>query len=253
MILLTVHCFRCYKHEFLKDFFLSTGHLQDVAFLLWKESWELGKNPMASKGSPLHGPRIKLIEKSQNLFSETKEHTFESKAAEEHAKLLRMQHELEVATKQAIFVDSSISDTIRTCIVLGNHRAAVKVKTEFKVSEKRWYWLKIFALATIRDWDALEKFSKEKRPPIGYRPFVEACIEADEKGEALKYIPKLADPRERAEAYARIGMAKEAADAASQAKDGELLGRLKLTFAQNAAASSIFDTLRDRLSFQGAS
>lgn len=28
---------------------------------------------------------------------------------------------------------------------------------------------------------------------------MEACIEADEKGEALKYIPKLADPRERAE------------------------------------------------------
>lgn len=54
------------------------------------------------------------------------------------------------------------------------------------------------------------------------------------------------------QSYARIGMAKEAADAASQAKDGELLGRLKLTFAQNAAASSIFDTLRDRLSFQGA-
>ncbi|KAL6328996.1 hypothetical protein AAG906_007286 [Vitis piasezkii] len=238
---------RCYKHEFLKDFFLSTGQLQDVAFLLWKESWELGKNPMASKGSPLHGPRIKIIEKAQSLFSETKEHTFESKAAEEHAKLIRIQHELEVTTKQAIFVDSSISDTIRTCIVLGNHRAAMKVKTEFKVSEKRWYWLKVFALATIRDWDALEKFSKEKRPPIGYRPFVEACIDADEKGEALKYIPKLTDPRERAESYARIGMAKEAADAASQAKDGELLGRLKLTFAQNAAASSIFDTLRDRL------
>lgn len=244
---------RCYRHEFLKDFFLSAGQLHDVAFLLWKESWELAKNPMASKGSPLHGPRIKLIEKSHALFSETKEHVFESKAAEEHAKLLRMQHELEVTTKQAIFVDSSISDTIRTCIVLGNHRAALKVKTEFKVSEKRWYWLKVFALATIRDWDALEKFSKEKRPPIGYRPFVEACVDADEKGEALKYIPKLADPREKAEAYARIGMAKEAADAASQAKDGELLGRLKLTFAQNAAASSIFDTLRDRLSFQGIS
>lgn len=55
------------------------------------------------------------------------------------------------------------------------------------------------------------------------------------------------------QAYARIGMAKEAADAASQAKDNELLGRLKLTFAQSSAASSIFDTLRDRLSFQGVS
>lgn len=46
----------------------------------------------------------------------------------------RIQHELEVTTKQAIFVDSSVSDTIRTCIVLGNHRAAMRVKTEFKVS-----------------------------------------------------------------------------------------------------------------------
>lgn len=242
---------RYYKHEFLKDFFLSTGRLQDVAFLLLKESWKLEKNPMASKGSPLHGPRIRLIEQTQKLFSETKEHNFESKAAEEHAKLLRLQHDLEVSTKQAIFVDSSISDTIRTCIVLGNHREAMRVRTEFKVSEKRWYWLKAFALATVRDWDALEKFSKEKRPPGGYKPFVEACIDADEKAEAIKYIPKLTEPRERSEAYARIGMAKEAADAASQAKDSELFGRLKLTLAQNAAASSIFDTLRDRLSFQG--
>ena len=50
----------------------------------------LGKNPMASKGSPLHSPRIKLIEKVQSLFAETKEHVFESKAAEEHAKLLKL-------------------------------------------------------------------------------------------------------------------------------------------------------------------
>lgn len=34
---------------------------------------------------------------------------------------------------------------------------------------------------------------------LGYRPFVEACVDAGEKDEALKYIPKLSDPRERAE------------------------------------------------------
>nr|BAJ33734.1 unnamed protein product [Eutrema halophilum] len=239
---------RCHKHEFLKDFFLSTGQIHEVAFLLWKESWDMGKNPMASKGSPLHGPRIKLIEKASNLFSQTKEHTFESKAAEEHAKLLRIQHELEASTKQAIFVDSSINDTIRTCIVLRNNRAAAKVKSEFKVSDKRWYFLKAFALATIKDWEALEKFSKEKRPPTGFRPFVEACIDADEKAEALKYIPKLSDLGERGEAYARIGMAKEAADAAAQANDGgELLERFRKTFSQNA----IFDTLK--MPFQGVS
>lgn len=36
---------------------------------------------------------------------------------------------------------------------------------------------------------------------IGFRPFVEACIDADEKGEAVKYISKLADPREKAEVF----------------------------------------------------
>ncbi|KAJ1284684.1 hypothetical protein BS78_03G223800 [Paspalum vaginatum] len=241
------------KHEALKDFFLSTGRLQDAAFLLLKESRELEKNPMASKGSSLHGPQVRLIEQAHRLFAETKEHVFESKASEEHAKLLRSQHELEVSTKQAIFVGSSVSDTIKTCIAMGNERAALKVKSEFKVPEKRWYWLKTCALATVGNWDALEKFSKERRPPGGYKPFVEACIDAGQKTEALKYIPKLTDPRERSEAYARMGMAKEAADAASQAKDSdELFGRLKITLAQNSAAASIFDTLRDRLSFQGA-
>lgn len=63
--------------------------LQDVAFLLWRESWDLAKNPMAGKGSSLHGPRVKLTEKARDCFTETKEHIFESKAAEEHAKLLR--------------------------------------------------------------------------------------------------------------------------------------------------------------------
>lgn len=244
---------RNYDREFLKDFYLSAGQLQELAALLWRESWEHTKSPLAQKGSPFQGPRLKLIDQAHRLFAETKEHAFESKAAEEHAKLLRLQHELEATTKQAIFVDSSVSDTIRTCIVLGNHRAAQKIRAEFKVSEKRWYWLKVFALATIRDWDALEKFSKEKKPPIGYKPFVEACIDAEDNNEALKYIGKLADPHERAEAYARIGMAKEAAEAASQAKDGELLGRLKLTFGQNTAATALFDSLRDRLSLQGGS
>lgn len=44
---------------------------------------------MPSKGSPLHGPQVRLVEQAHRLFAETKEHLFESKSAEEHAKLLR--------------------------------------------------------------------------------------------------------------------------------------------------------------------
>lgn len=45
----------------------------------------------------------------------------------------RLQQELEIATGQPIFVDSSVSDTIRTCISLGNHRTAQRIRVEFKV------------------------------------------------------------------------------------------------------------------------
>lgn len=48
-------------------------------------------------------------------------------------------------------------------------------------------------------WNLINSPSFHFLPFVGYRPFVEACIDADEKGEALKYIPKLSDPRERAE------------------------------------------------------
>ena len=36
-----------------------------------------------------------------------------------------------------------------------------------QVPEKRYYWLKVRALSTTGNWTALEKFSKEKKPPIG--------------------------------------------------------------------------------------
>lgn len=237
--------FFLYGWRSLKIVFIS----QDVAFLFLKESWEMVKNPMASKGSPLHGPRIKLIDNAHKLFLETKEHVFESKEAEEHAKLLRwhlhlvylrtclicrialffntlfwfflqlneihssklifsshcvsysqdincyqiiiftlfelflcclkskfyflhhvnynfwahdhrMQQELEASTKQPIFVDSSVIDTIRTCIVLGNHRAALKVKTEFKVCKCCYSSFPLFYMYNeVWKWKMFRSFS----------------------------------------------------------------------------------------------
>eukprot|EP00249_Psilotum_nudum_P017159 c26189_g1_i1 orf=274-2796(+) len=237
--------------EFLKNFYLSGGQPQGAAEVLLRESWQHSQNAAARQGSPFQGPRLRLIEQAQDLYAQTKEHALESKSCEEHAKLLRVQHELEAATGQLIFVDSSVSDTICTCLVLGNNRAAQKIRIDFKVPEKRFYWLKIKALSTTKNWEALEKFSKEKKPPIGFKPFVDACIEGGENGEALKYIVKLSDPQERAEAYANIGLENEAREAASQAKDSELLGRLRLTFGPNSASGNFLGTLRGRLSLPG--
>jgi hypothetical protein len=35
-----------------------------------------------------------------------------------------------------------------------------------------FWWLKLKALAELKDWDGLETFAKSKKSPIGYEPFV---------------------------------------------------------------------------------
>ncbi|CAM6111380.1 unnamed protein product [Calypogeia fissa] len=237
--------------ELLKKFYVAIGHPEGAAEVFLKESWGYAQNSSVGAGTPLPTQRAKLIDQAAELYSQTKEHAFEAKSAEEHIKLLKTQHELEAATGQTIFVDSSLSDTITTCITMGNDTAAQKIRTNFKVSDKKFYWIKTFALALTKKFDALEKFSKEKKPPNGFKPFVEACIQEDEKDEALKYIVKLPDPQDRADAYQRLGMSNEAAEAAAQTKDSEILGRLKSTFGQNSPAGALFDSLRDRLSLPG--
>ena len=46
-----------------------------------------------------------------------------------------------------------------------------KILKTFKVPEKRFYWIKIRALAEIGAWEKLFIFAKEKKSPIGYAVF----------------------------------------------------------------------------------
>lgn len=47
--------------------------------------------------------------------------------------------------------------------------------------------------AFLDKWSDLEKFSKLKKSPIGYAPFVDVCLEKDNNQEALKYLPKVSE------------------------------------------------------------
>jgi hypothetical protein len=42
------------------------------------------------------------------------------------------------------------------------------MKKDFQLTEKRFWFTKIKALAQAKKWDELEKFSKSKKSPIGY-------------------------------------------------------------------------------------
>ena len=74
---------------------------------------------------------------------QTKEHSFQGKSTAEWARLRRLQTDLEAETGNACFLGLSLADTLRQCISLGNHRAAGRVRTEFKISDRRFWWIKV--------------------------------------------------------------------------------------------------------------
>ena len=74
---------------------------------------------------------------------QTKEHGFQAKAAGEFAKLYKFQADLEEETGNACFVGLSAVATAQQCIRLGNHRAAARVQSEFRISDRRFWWLKV--------------------------------------------------------------------------------------------------------------
>lgn len=78
------------------------------------------------------------------------------------------------------------------------------MKAEYKVSDKRFWWLRIQVLTDSFQWEELEKFSKSKKSPIGYEPFVEVCLKYHKAEEAKKYLPKCRNEK-KMKLYIRAG------------------------------------------------
>ena len=74
---------------------------------------------------------------------QTKEHGFQARGCAEWARLRRAQAELEEETGSAAFLGASLADTLRQCVRLGNHRAAARLRADFKLSDRRFWWLKV--------------------------------------------------------------------------------------------------------------
>jgi len=104
----------------------------------------------------------------------------------------------------------SVSDTIKLLLRENQYRVAEDVRKDFKVSEKRFWWIKLNALVDKRDWIELEKFSKSKKSPIGYEPFVDTCLAVGERIEAAKYVQRV-DPNFRVSYLVKVGLLDEAA------------------------------------------
>lgn len=79
-------------------------------------------------------------------------------------------------------------------------------------------------LAKEKDFNGLRQLAQTKRtPPIGFEPFIEACVENDSTNEAVKYIHKLSVANEKMEWFCSIHCYGEAAEVAHAEKNVDAL------------------------------
>ncbi|CAG8511137.1 12226_t:CDS:10 [Acaulospora morrowiae] len=212
--LLEVYC-KQQDLKLLDDFYYQDDRRVEMASMAILESYEQKSLE----------ERINKLKVALKRYQDDKEHAFEAKAIDENIRLLQVQSQLEKELEQPL-VGLSLSETIHKCIILNNSSKASKLKSDFKVPDKRFWWIKLKALVEMRGWDELDKFAKSKKSPIGYEPFVEECIKAMQQREAAKYI-KNCEPAVRPGLYIKIGDFKAAGQEALLLKDIQLLREIR--------------------------
>lgn len=120
------------------------------------------------------------------------------------------------------FVGLSLQDTVRKLLDQGEIKLADKLRSEYRMPDRRYWWLRIMTLADKDDWAELDRFSKSKKSPVGYEPFVDACLKYCKQDEALRYLPRCSDDI-KVKYYVKAGFYEEAAEVAFEQKDESAL------------------------------
>ncbi|XP_071101576.1 vacuolar protein sorting-associated protein 16 homolog [Haliotis cracherodii] len=182
--------------------------------------------------------RLKRLEDAQNCYSRAK-NDFAAKQTEDQIKLLKFQRRLEEEHNKP-YVDLSLHQTIYKLTVEQINKPAEQLRKEFKVPEKRYWLLRINALAEAGDWGELEKFSRTKKPPVGMEVFVEACVKLHNKQEAHRYMNRVT-PDKKVKCLIKLGNLKAAAEAAFENRNEDELNSVlsRVSLADKQLAESI--------------
>lgn len=137
---------------------------------------------------------------------------FHATLCDENAKLVRTQRTLEQSSPElrGKLTGTSVHHTCTQLLYAGDIRAADRIRADFRIPERRYWWLRARSLAQRRDWTELEKLSRSKKSPIGYGPFVDVCLEEGNREEATKYLSRIAEEL-KVKYYVKIGLLEEGA------------------------------------------
>lgn len=106
---------------------------------------------------------------------------------------------------------------------------AEKLAKKYRVPEKRYWHIKVKALAESSQWSSLRILSESRtKPPVGFKPFARAAIRGKLTSvEIIKYIDRVAAPEERYDLFCEAFLWKRAIEEAVKLKDTQRILNVK--------------------------
>ncbi|KAI8591791.1 Vps16, N-terminal region-domain-containing protein [Geranomyces variabilis] len=167
--------------QLLRDFYYQDDRNVDTANALVVE---------ANASSLPPAERINKLKVAAKLYSDDKERAFEVAATEDAIKLLGHQETLAKDLGLPDLLGLSAMETLARLLDLNQASKAAKIKSDLKISDRRFWWLKMRALVAKHDWEGLEKFARAN-PKQGYAGVVEALAKLKTThalAQAQKYL-----------------------------------------------------------------
>lgn len=152
---------------------------------------------------------------------------FCAQACVEEAELLKLQVALEDELKGPRFCGLSAVDTLKRLIQQNYIVKADKVRQTLKVSDKRYWRIKINTLSDAGNVSELHSWATSMTSPIGYELFIEAFLRHRRIDYALPLVrDQVKNPEVQAEFYSRMNMEEQAQAALAQSRERSGPGRL---------------------------
>lgn len=211
--LLEAYCIQQDK-PLLKDFYYQDDRRFDLGLLAIRETYNATD----------HQNLKAQWEEAARHLAGLKDRATESKLIDEQVKLLNHQERLVAEAGQSA-IGISLADTVTLATKVGDHTLASKLRSEFKISDKKFWWWKLKGHVAANDWEGLEAFAKSKKSPIGYVPFYDLCVSAHQPSQALKYAMRC-EPNLRPMLFLKIRAYREAGQQAFANKDLAFLKKI---------------------------
>lgn len=225
----------------------SMGKCEDVISLYITDAYkenELGKRKESLKKIlPVVNTAISAGRKDIQYYKKVQMlRRIDDQIIEDEIKLIDFKLQLCSSLKKMDCVNLTLVECLRYAIVNQKVDVADKMAKSFKVSDRRYWRIKVFALAEAELWDALSVLS-EKKSPIGYSPFVEAAVTYHNRNEALLFLKKMSDVEERMNCAMKWHLYEGAVECATRLKDVDtlyqILNQCRVEAVKNEAKNAI--------------